>query len=87
MVFLSFFSSKKDSSTLLDIQAAHVEVDGELGERVQRDQSNEWENQLLVTDEGVEFEKYLFEVQEFREITDRYKGIYRVHEKEKDVSM
>ena len=32
-------------------------------------------NQLLVTVELVEFEKYLVEVQDFRLITDHYRGI------------
>lgn len=46
MVFLSFLFSKKNPSPLLHIQAAHAEVDGELGER---DQRNERENGPLVT--------------------------------------
>ena len=39
------------------------------------------ENQPLVTDEPVEFEKYLVEVQDFRKITDHFRGIQRIHHK------
>ena len=34
------------------------------------------ENQQLVIDKPVEFEKWLFEVQECRKITDHFGGIY-----------
>ena len=34
------------------------------------------ESRLLVTDEPDEFEKYLVEVQDFRNILDRFRGIF-----------
>ena len=36
-------------------------------------------NQLLVTDEPVEFEEWLVEVQDFRKSTDHFRGIYRIY--------
>ena len=38
-------------------------------------------NQRLVTDEPVEFEKSPVEVGDFRRITDRFKGIYKIYPK------
>jgi hypothetical protein len=35
-------------------------------------------NRWLVTDEPVEFEKYLVEVGDFRRIADLLRGIYRI---------
>ena len=40
------------------------------------------ENRQLVTDEPVGFEKLPVEVQDFRKITNRFRGIYRIFEKE-----
>ena len=37
------------------------------------------ENRELVTDEPVEFEKLQVEVQDRREITDHFRGIYRIY--------
>ena len=37
------------------------------------------ENRQLVTDELVELEKYLTEVQDCRKITDQFRGIYRIY--------
>ena len=37
------------------------------------------ENQLLVTDEPAEFEKFLVDVQDFRKGPDRFRGIYCLH--------
>ena len=37
------------------------------------------ENQQLVTDEPVEFEKQQVEVQDCKTITDRFKRIYRIY--------
>ena len=37
------------------------------------------ENQQLVTNEPVEFEKQLVEVQECMKITDNLKGIYKIY--------
>ena len=37
------------------------------------------ENRQLVTDEPVEIEKWPVEVQDFREITDHFRGIYRIY--------
>ena len=36
------------------------------------------ENRQLVTNEPVEFEKKLIEVQDCRKITDHFEGIYRI---------
>ena len=47
------------------------------------------EHQLLVTEEPVEFEKYMVEVQDFGRIVDPLRGIHRIHLKiheEKTVS-
>ena len=50
------------------------------------------ENRPLVTYEPVEFEISPVEVQEFRKITDRFRGVYRIHlmllkKNPKDVNM
>ena len=50
------------------------------------------ENRQLVTNEPVEFEKTLLEVQDCRIITDHFRGIYRLYPniikgKPKDVNM
>ena len=47
------------------------------------------ENRQLVIDEPVEFEKWLVEVQDFRRITDHFRGIYlKINiAKPKDVNM
>jgi hypothetical protein len=37
------------------------------------------ENRPLVTNELVEFEKQPVEVQDFREFTDHFRGIYRIY--------
>ena len=37
------------------------------------------ENRQLVTDEPVEFEKYPVEVQDFRKITENFRGIYGIY--------
>ena len=37
------------------------------------------ENWLLVTDEPIEFEKWLVEVQDFMTITDHFRGIYIIN--------
>ena len=37
------------------------------------------ENRQLVTDEPVEFEKQLVKVQDFRNITDHFRGIYGIY--------
>ena len=37
------------------------------------------ENQQLVTNEPVEFEKEPVEVQDYRKITDHFRGIYRIY--------
>jgi hypothetical protein len=37
------------------------------------------ENQQLVTDEPVEFEKKPVEIQDCKKITDRFRGIYRIY--------
>ena len=37
------------------------------------------ENRQLVTDEPVEFEKKPAEVQDFRRITDHFRGIYGIY--------
>ena len=37
------------------------------------------ENQYLVTDEPVEFEKKLVEIQDCRKITNYFRGIYRIY--------
>jgi hypothetical protein len=41
------------------------------------------ENQPFVTDEPVEFEKQPVEVQDFRRITDHFRGIGRIYFKPK----
>jgi hypothetical protein len=37
------------------------------------------ENQLLVTDEPVEFQKQPLEVEDCRKFTDHFRGIYGIH--------
>jgi hypothetical protein len=37
------------------------------------------ENQWLVTDDPIEYEKQPAEVGDFRRITDHFKGIYRIY--------
>ena len=37
------------------------------------------ENRQLVTDEPVEFEKQLVEVQDCMKLTDHFRGIYRIY--------
>ena len=37
------------------------------------------ENRQLITEELVEFEKQLVEVQDYRKINDHFRGIYRIY--------
>ena len=49
-----------------------------LGSQCTRIQAIKEENWLLLIDEWVEFEKQPVEVQDFKKVTNHFRGIYRI---------